>query len=58
MAFFLYCFAKNEQDNISGQDLMALKKLAKLVLAYSDNQLDEALKHGALVEIEDDGNKP
>jgi hypothetical protein len=57
-AFFLHCFAKNEQGNISGQELIALKKLAKQVMSYSDNQLDEALKHGALVEIEDDGSKP
>lgn len=44
-AFFVYGFAKNARANISANELKALKRLAKT----------EAIKHGALFEVESDG---
>ena len=54
-AFFVYGFAKNARANISADELKALKFLAKELLNYSDKALTEAIKHGALIEVENDG---
>ena len=55
-AFFLYCFAKNQRDNIKGTELAALKRLATELMAYSEAELDKALERGALVEIDEQEN--
>ena len=54
-AFFVYGFAKNARANISADELKALKHLAKELLEYSDKALTEAIKYGALIEVENDG---
>ena len=54
-AFFVYGFAKNARANISAEELKALKHLAKELLDYSNKALTEAIKHGALIEVENDG---
>ena len=54
-AFFVYGFAKSAHANISADELKALKHLAKELLAYSDKALTKAIKHGALIEVENDG---
>lgn len=54
-AFFVYGFAKNARVNISANELNALKYLAKELLAYSDEALVEAINHGVLIEVENDG---
>lgn len=54
-AFFVYGFAKNARANISANELKALKRLAKELLGYNDKALTEAIKHGALFEVESDG---
>lgn len=53
-AFFVYGFAKNARDNISDDELKALRRLAKELLGYSDKELTEAIEHGALIEVEND----
>lgn len=53
-AFFVYGFAKSVRANISVDELKALKRLAKELLGYSDNELSKAILHGALIEVEDD----
>lgn len=50
-AFFVYGFAKNEQDNISDDDLISLKKLAKKVLNYSDAELETAIQKQSFIEV-------
>ena len=50
-AFFIYGFAKNEQDNIRNDDLYALKLLATQLLKYDATELKAALEAGALTEI-------
>lgn len=54
-AFFVYGFAKNARANIRNDELKALKYLAQELLGYSDNALTDAIKHGALIEVEKDG---
>ena len=54
-AFFVYGFAKNARANISAGELKALKHLAKELLGYSDKALTEAIKYGALIEVENHG---
>jgi len=50
-AFFMYGFAKNEQDNISAKELKALKAMARELLSYSAPQLKQAIKAGSLIEV-------
>jgi hypothetical protein len=38
-SFFIFGFAKNEMDNISNREEVALRKLAKELFSYTDNQL-------------------
>jgi hypothetical protein len=38
-AFFIYGFAKNKRDNIDEKELKALKKLAKIYLSLTDEEL-------------------
>ena len=55
-AFFIYGFAKNERDNIDARELEALRRLAGELLGYSCRQLRQALEHGELIKVQDDGN--
>lgn len=50
-AFFLYGFAKNVRSNISHNELVALKKLSKELIGYSNKELTQALNAGTLVEV-------
>jgi len=52
-AFFVYGFAKNARAKVSVEELAALKHLAKELLSYSDKALAEAIKDGALIELEE-----
>jgi len=49
--YFLYGFEKNEQENISSSELAALKASAHLLLGSSANEVEWALRTGALQEI-------
>lgn len=55
--FFAHGFAKNEKANVSARELEALKKLANLLLGLSDAQIGEAVKAGALLEVNEDGDE-
>ena len=54
-AFFVYGFAKNARANIMADELKALKRLARELLAYNEKQLHEAVKYGELIEVENNG---
>jgi hypothetical protein len=54
-AFFVYGFAKNARANVRMDELKALKHLAKELMSYSDKALTKAIRHGALIEVEDNG---
>ena len=48
---FLYGFAKSERDNIDGRELDDLKKLAKQLLNYTDDQIAMAVRQTELKEV-------
>lgn len=50
-SFFMYGFPKSNRDNISASEKNDLKKLAKILFAMTDEQLDEKVKAGAFQEI-------
>ena len=50
-SFFMFGFAKNQQDNIDKKELKALKLMAKDLLGYSDKQLKQAIKVSELIEV-------
>ena len=50
-AFFVYGFAKNDQDNISKDELRAFKSAAKELLALSDEQIKLLVVNKALIEV-------
>lgn len=49
--FFIYGYAKNAQSNISVQEEIVLKKLAKIYFGFNDEQLAKAIHAGELIEI-------
>lgn len=51
---FIYGFAKNNRANIRQDELKALKVLAAELLAYSEAQLNQAIRKGALLEVRND----
>ncbi len=51
-AIFLYAFAKNERENISQDELQTLRDIGSNWLAANDARIAEAVKDGALREIE------
>ena len=54
-SFFAHGFAKSDKANVSAKELKALKRLADLLLGYSEEQLVVAQAAGELSEIESDG---
>jgi hypothetical protein len=50
--FFVYGFAKNDRANVTAKELEALQAFAALLLGYGARELDEAVAHGELVELE------
>lgn len=54
-AFFVYGFSKKNQENISNDEEVYFKRLAKLTLAMSDEDIAALLKEGTYEELENDG---
>ena len=53
---FAYGFAKNEKANITAKELAALKRLAAVLLGFSEIELARAIESGELTEVkENDG---
>jgi hypothetical protein len=53
-SFFMFGFAKNQQGNINKKELKSLKLMAKSLLGYSNNELNNALNVGELIEVYND----
>ena len=53
-AFFVYGFAKNDQNNINKPEEREFKILAKKTLAISDDKLEIAIKAGIYQEVKND----
>jgi hypothetical protein len=54
-AVFVHGFAKKDLGNISPKELSALKKLARIMLAYSDGQIAMVVASGTLIEVKCNG---
>ncbi|MCH9689341.1 MAG: type II toxin-antitoxin system RelE/ParE family toxin [Gammaproteobacteria bacterium] len=50
--FFAYGFGQNAKSNISEAEEKAIKLLAKALFAYSEIELFEQIKKGALIEVD------
>ena len=50
-AFFVYGFAKNELDNIDKTEERDFKKLAKIMFAMTDEQIDVLLSAGKIEAV-------
>lgn len=51
-AFFIYGFAKNKKDNVDEKELKALKRLAKIYLNLTDEELARSVLRGELIKLE------
>lgn len=49
---FIYAFAKNERDNIDGEELVTLQELAAEWLTMGDAQIEKALADKRIEEVE------
>lgn len=56
-AIFAHGFAKSDADNINKKELAAFRALAGEMLGYDDAKMAQALKAGALVEVEDENEE-
>lgn len=54
-AVFAFGFAKSDRANLSGDEETVFKKAAKLVLAFSDKQIEAEIESGRLTEVNCDG---
>ncbi|PSC03233.1 addiction module toxin RelE [Alsobacter soli] len=53
-AVFAFGFAKSDRDNIDHDDAADLRKAAKLVLGFTQDQIDRLVKAGTLIEVRRD----
>ena len=51
-AVFIYAFAKNERENLSPNELMDFRRIGKLWLETSTENMLEKIKDGLIEEIE------
>jgi hypothetical protein len=56
-AFFVYGFAKNERENITDDELAAIKITARLLMSLQSDKMEEALKARKIDEVMCDGDK-
>lgn len=54
-AFFVYGFSKNDQDNINKDEEVYFKKLAKLTLSMSSEDILTLVEEGTYEELKNDG---
>lgn len=54
-AVFVFAFAKSSQANLSTHEEEVFRKAAKLVLGFSDSQMDAEVRTGRFTEIGNDG---
>lgn len=52
-SFFAHGVAKNEKANVTAKELKALRKLAEVLLAMSEADIDKGIAAGQFVKVED-----
>ena len=52
---FVFGFAKSDRANLTAQEEAVYKAAAKLVLAFSEDQLDDEVASGRMTEVTCDG---
>jgi len=50
-AIFIHGFAKNEKDNLSSKELLALKEFSKTLVSLTEEQIATAVKNGDFKEV-------
>lgn len=50
-AIFIHGFAKNEKDNLSTKELLALKEFSKTLVLLTEKQIVTAVKNGDFKEV-------
>lgn len=50
-AFIVYGFTKSERDNITRKELQDFRKLAKVLLSYTEMDINRALNEGVMFEV-------
>lgn len=50
-AIFIHGFAKNEKDNLSSKELLALKEFSKTLVSLTEKQIASAVKNGDFKEV-------
>lgn len=55
--FFAHGFAKNDTANVSAKELNALKRLADVLLGFSEGQIQKAIGAGELIEVVSNGDE-
>ena len=54
LTIWLHTFAKNDKNNISDKELIDLKKLSKVLLNLTANQIIDLVNSNKLMEIKDE----
>lgn len=49
--FFMYVYPKNERDNIDKKELLQFKKLSKIMLNLTEEQIATQIQNGNLSEV-------
>lgn len=49
--YFVAAISKNEQENISTQELIALKKLAEQYAQLTPQQIEDSVRNGYFIEV-------
>ena len=52
-AIAVFAFAKSERANLTSKELAAFREIASAMLALSRAELDEKVKSGSLIEVDD-----
>ena len=50
-AFFVYGFSKKGRENLEDYEVREYKKSAKIILMYSDEELDKYIKNGVFQTV-------
>jgi hypothetical protein len=50
-AIFIHGFAKNEKDNLSNKELIALKEFSKILISLTEDQIETAVRNGDFKEV-------